>query len=96
MWYISSWRGRGGQGQRVMMMETIYVLLKTDPGRLEDIISIIREKPGIKEISPVTGAYDIIIRVDGDYITDALGVVVREIRKIEGVQSTETLISVKL
>ena len=78
------------------MMETIYVLLKTDSGKLEDIIKTIRDKPGIKEISPVTGAYDIIIRVDGDYITDALGVVVREIRKIEGVQSTETLISVKL
>jgi DNA-binding Lrp family transcriptional regulator len=71
-------------------------LLKTDPGRLEAIINEVQALKGVIEVAPVTGAYDIILRVDGDYITDALGVVVREIRKIEGVQSTETLISVKL
>jgi len=72
------------------------VLLKTDPGRLEDILKSVRILPGVKEASPVTGAYDIIVRIDGEFITDALGVVVKEIRKIEGIQGTETLISVKL
>jgi DNA-binding Lrp family transcriptional regulator len=77
-------------------MEVVYVLLKTDPGCLEDIIKRVKQLKGVKEVSPVTGAYDIIIQVNGEYITDALGVVVKEIRKIEGVVSTETLISVNL
>jgi DNA-binding Lrp family transcriptional regulator len=77
-------------------LETVYVLLKTDPGMLEDILKAIRKLEGVKEASPVTGAYDIIVRIDGEFITDALSVVVKEIRKISGIQGTETLISVKL
>lgn len=77
-------------------METVYVLLKTDPGMLEEILKAIRKLEGVKEASPVTGAYDIIVRIDGEFITDALSVVVKEIRKISGIQGTETLISVKL
>lgn len=77
-------------------METVYVLLKTDPSRLESIIDDIKDLRGVKDVSSVTGAYDVIVQVQGDYITDALGVVVREIRKIEGVMSTETLITVDL
>jgi DNA-binding Lrp family transcriptional regulator len=77
-------------------LETVYVLLKTDPGMLEAILMAIRKLEGVKEASPVTGAYDIIVRIDGEFITDALSVVVKEIRKISGIQGTETLISVKL
>jgi len=77
-------------------METVYVLLKTEPGKLEDILKTVRTFEGVKEAAPVTGAYDIIVRIDGEFITDALGVVVKEIRKISGIQGTETLISVKL
>jgi len=77
-------------------LETVYVLLKTEPGKLEDIIKALKQLEGVREAAPVTGAYDIIVRIDGEFITDALGVVVKEIRKIPGIQGTETLISVKL
>ncbi|MEW5759786.1 MAG: Lrp/AsnC ligand binding domain-containing protein [Candidatus Thermoplasmatota archaeon] len=77
-------------------METVYVLVKTEPGLLDDILKEIKEKEGVVDCDAVTGAYDIIVKVEGEYITDALGVVVKEIRKIKGVTSTETLITVKL
>lgn len=77
-------------------METVYVLVKTEPGLLEGILGELKDKSQVTEISAVTGAYDIIIKVSGDYITDALGVVVRDIRKIKGVVSTETLIAVRM
>jgi DNA-binding Lrp family transcriptional regulator len=77
-------------------METVYVLIKTEPGLLEGIMGELKEKSQVTEISAVTGAYDIIVKVSGDYITDALGVVVRDIRKIKGVVSTETLIAVRM
>lgn len=77
-------------------METVYVLVKTEPGLLEGILAELKDKTQVTEISAVTGAYDIIIKVSGDYITDALGVVVRDIRKIKGVVSTETLIAVRM
>jgi len=77
-------------------METVYVLVKTDPGLLESVMSELKNMPQVSEISAVTGAYDIIVKVSGDYITDALGIVVRDIRKIAGVVSTETLITVRM
>ena len=77
-------------------METVYVLVKTEPGLLESVMSDIKEKTQVTEVSAVTGAYDIIVKVSGDYITDALGIVVRDIRKIRGVISTETLIAVRM
>jgi len=77
-------------------METVYVLVKTEPGLLESVMSDIKEKTQVAEVSAVTGAYDIIVKVSGDYITDALPIVVRDIRKIRGVISTETLIAVRM
>jgi DNA-binding Lrp family transcriptional regulator len=77
-------------------LETVYVLLKTEPGKLEEILKSLKKLEGVREAAPVTGAYDIIARIDGEFITDALGVVVKEIRKIPGIQGTETLISVKI
>ena len=77
-------------------METVYVLVKTEPGLLETVMTELKDTPQISEISAVTGAYDIIVKVSGDYITDALGVVVRDLRKIRGVVSTETLIAVRM
>lgn len=77
-------------------METVYVLVKTEPGLLESIITELKAKPQVTEVSAVTGAYDLIVKVSGEYITDALGIVVRDIRKIHGVVSTETLIAVRM
>ena len=44
----------------------------------------------------MTGAYDILVKIEGEYITEVLTTVVRGIRQIEGVTSTETLVEVKL
>ena len=77
-------------------METVYVLVKTEPGLLESVMNEIKEKTQVADVSAVTGAYDIIVKVSGDYITDALGIVVRDVRKIRGVISTETLIAVRM
>jgi len=77
-------------------METVYVLVKSEPGLLESVLAELKAKSKVTEIAAVTGAYDIIVKVSGDYITDALGIVVRDIRKIKGVVSTETLIAVRM
>ena len=77
-------------------MEKVFVLMKVDSGELENVIAHLRATQGVAEVSAVTGPYDIIAKVEGEYITDALGVVVREIRKIKGISSTETLVGVSV
>jgi len=83
-------------GYIIMADELVYVLVRTNPGMLEDVVDRIKHLEGVSEISPVTGAYDIIVKIEGVKITTALGVVVKRLRKIEGIQSTETLISVNI
>ncbi|MEM3342118.1 MAG: Lrp/AsnC ligand binding domain-containing protein [Thermoplasmata archaeon] len=79
-----------------MSLEKVFVLMKIDSGELENVITQLRTISGVTEVSAVTGPYDIIAKVEGEYITDALGVVVREIRKVKGVSSTETLVGVSI
>jgi len=77
-------------------METVYVLINVGPGALESVTKKIPEMKNVKDIAVVTGAYDILVKIEGEYITDVLTTVVRGIRQIEGVTSTETLVEVKL
>ncbi len=77
-------------------METVYVLINVGPGALESVIKKIPEMKNVKDIAVVTGAYDILVKIEGEYITEVLTTVVRGIRQIEGVTSTETLVEVKL
>ena len=77
-------------------METVYVLINVGPGALESVTKKIPEMKNVKDVAVVTGAYDILARIEGEYITDVLTSVVRGIRQIEGVTYTETLVVVKL
>jgi len=77
-------------------METVYVLVKLQPGVVEDIKKQIEKIQGVVEVSAVTGPYDLIVKIEGDYITDVLSVVVRDLRKLSGITSTETLVAVKM
>jgi DNA-binding Lrp family transcriptional regulator len=77
-------------------METVYVLINVGPGALESVTKKIPEMKNVKDIAVVTGAYDILVKIEGEYITEVLTTVVRGIRQIEGVTSTETLVEVKL
>jgi len=77
-------------------MEKVYVLIKVEPGTLEGVLKGIERIKGVAEVSAVTGPYDLIAKVEGDYITDALGVVVRDLRAVKGIANTETLVAVKI
>jgi DNA-binding Lrp family transcriptional regulator len=77
-------------------METVYVLVKTKPTLIEPVLKALQAIPSVVEARPVTGAWDIVLRLEKDYITDALAVVVKEIRGVEGIEATETLVAVNL
>ena len=76
-------------------METVYVLIKTQPGLVESILHEVASNPAVAEAVAVTGAYDILAKVEREFVTEALSVIVKELRQIEGVTSTETLVALK-
>lgn len=77
-------------------METVYVLVKAKPTLIEPLLKSLKAIPSVAEARAVTGAWDIVLRLEKDYITDALAVVVKDIRSIEGIEATETLVAVNL
>ena len=75
-------------------METLYLLVETEVGRLEDVLKKIRAVPSVTEVQAVTGPFDLIVKVQAQHINTALDIVVHRIRKIPGIKSTETLVTV--
>ena len=70
------------------------MLVETEIGRLDDVIRKIRDVPSVTEVQAVTGPFDLIVKVEAPHINAALDTVVHKIRKIAGIKSTETLVTV--
>ena len=66
-----------------------YVLIKTTGGKAREVLEKIREIEGITEANAVYGSVDIVAKIEG---LDLASLVVNEIRRIEGVADTNTLI----
>lgn len=77
-------------------MDRIYVLIKVEPGYIETILESVLKNKYVIEASAVTGSFDIIVKVEGASISAILSEVVKEILKIQGIISTETLVAVDL
>ena len=81
-------------------MPTAYVLLNSDLGSDQAIISKIKEildkEENIKyEVQGVYGVYDIVLKVSSDNSEKLRGVITNKIRKIGKVQSTLTMMVIE-
>ena len=76
-------------------METAYVLLTCDLGHEEAIIENLEHIDSVKEVRGVYGAYDIIVKVENSEIDKLREVIMWNIRKLEHVRSTLTLMGIQ-
>ena len=81
-------------------MQTAYVLLNSDLGSDETIISKVKEildnEKNIKyEVQGVYGVYDIVLKVSSDDSENLRSVITNKIRKIDKVQSTLTMMVIQ-
>lgn len=77
-------------------MERIHILAKVDAGFLEETIEKLRAIDGIRTTDAVTGPYDMVISLEGDSVAKMLSTVIKKIRNIPGIISTETLVVINL
>jgi DNA-binding Lrp family transcriptional regulator len=77
-------------------METLYLLVVTEVGRLDEVLKKIRAVPSVTEVQAVTGPFDLIAKIEAPQINVALDTVVHRIRRIPGIKSTETLVTVSM
>ena len=67
-------------------METLYLLVETEVGRLEDVVRRIRAIPSVTDVQAVTGPFDVIVKIQAAHINSDLDIVIHKIRKIEGIK----------
>ena len=83
-----------------MLLPTSYVLINSDLGKDVEIIAKIKEliagQNDVKlEIQGVYGVYDIILKISANDSTRLRSIVTNDIRKIENVQSTLTMMVIE-
>jgi DNA-binding Lrp family transcriptional regulator len=76
-------------------MPTAYVLINCDLGSEDDIIKELRKLPEIVEVSGVFGVYDIIVRIRSDSMDKLREVVTWNVRRIDKVRSTLTMMVIE-
>lgn len=73
-----------------------YVLIKTDPGTLGEVVRQIAAIGGVKSVRAVTGPYDAVALVEAADI-NALGrMAISQIQKVPGVARTITSLVVEV
>jgi len=77
-------------------MERIHILAKVDTDSLEMVVDSLKKVDGITKMDAVTGTYDLLMCLEGESVARMLATVVREIRSIDGIVSTETLVAIQL
>jgi DNA-binding Lrp family transcriptional regulator len=70
-----------------------YVLVVTDPGATRRVFEALAKIPGVVELHEVMGPYDIIVELDVPNLVDVPPILSTQIRAVEGIQSTTSLVS---
>ena len=73
-----------------------YLLIKLIPGLESSALSQIRATPGVLEVNLVFGHWDAIAITEAKTLFELARIVVGEVRGIQGVQETETLLQGEL
>jgi DNA-binding Lrp family transcriptional regulator len=73
-----------------------YTLIKLVPGLESNALSQIRAIPGITELNLVFGQWDAIAAAETTSLFELAKVIVSEVRSVQGVQDTTTLVQGEL
>jgi len=76
-------------------METAYVLVNCDLGSEDAIIEDLKHIESVREVHGTFGAYDIIAKVENSDREKLRETIIWNIRKLEHVRSTLTLMGIK-
>ena len=70
-----------------------YILVVTDPGVTKTVYDALAQINGVVEIHEVMGPYDIVLEISVPSLVDVPPILSQQIRTIDGIQSTTSLVS---
>ncbi|MHA2336353.1 MAG: Lrp/AsnC family transcriptional regulator [Candidatus Hodarchaeales archaeon] len=73
-------------------MPSAFVLINSEVGKEQEILVTVKKIPFVVEAYAVYGVYDLIIRIEADDLETLKSVVSKNIRTIENITKTFTMI----
>jgi DNA-binding Lrp family transcriptional regulator len=67
-----------------------YVLIQAEVGKSRDVVSTIRDLPGVVRADPVMGSYEVVVLVEAPDTDDLAKLVVSRIQLVPGITRTVT------
>jgi DNA-binding Lrp family transcriptional regulator len=75
-------------------MTRAFVLINTEVGKAGEVAEALRQLPGVTVADVVTGAYDVVVTLEGSD-TNAIGrLVLNQVHGMAGLKATMTLVAV--
>jgi DNA-binding Lrp family transcriptional regulator len=87
--------GRHARGRSAPVKILAFVMINVKVGTDRDTVSKLRTLKGIREVHEVYAVYDIVAIIEAETMAELNELVNSEIRKIESVTSTNTIIAEK-
>tara|TARA_X000000368_G_scaffold83987_1_gene63549 strand:+ start:202 stop:438 length:237 start_codon:yes stop_codon:yes gene_type:complete len=78
------------------MTSLAWILISCEPGRERDVYLQLLEMSAVSEVSVVYGELDLVARIDFESEKEMSRTLIEEMRHVEGVRKTETLIAVEV
>jgi DNA-binding Lrp family transcriptional regulator len=74
-------------------MRFAFVLLKVEPGRLEEVAAAVMEIDGVSEVHSVTGPFDLLVKLYAPGYDDFGDLIPDKLQKVRGIRDTETMLA---
>jgi Lrp/AsnC family transcriptional regulator for asnA, asnC and gidA len=68
---------------------TTYVLIRVDPGSVEDVCTKLMELEDVYEICEIHERYDVLVKIRGDSLDDVRDILIQKLRSIQDVAGSE-------
>lgn len=74
-------------------MTTALVLVKVASGKEKEVLEKLKLIEGVTHITAVFGRWDLVLDVEAKDLAELSWLIISKIRKIKGIENTETLIT---
>ena len=74
-------------------MKFAFVLLRVEPGRLEQVANAVMEIDGVSEVHSITGPFDLLVKLYAGTYDDFGDLIPDRLQRIDGIRDTETLLA---
>lgn len=74
-------------------MTKTFILIVTDPGTTRRVANTLKALDLVTDVHEVMGPYDIVVELEAPQLTDVPAILSDDIRSIDGIQSTTSLVA---